>query len=413
MTMTVFTYSATDRTGKVSKGERDAENEKVLASALKQEGLLLLDARKREPLQAIRFNINVGEIMGALTPVPLSEKMFFARNLAVMIAAGLSLNRALETLSGETTNAKLKSVIVDINAAVSRGLTLADALRAHEKIFGELFVSMVEVGETTGKLTLVLKLVANQMKRDATLRKRIRGALMYPLIIVLALGGIGTLMMTYVLPTLSATIKELGVALPLSTRILIGTSDFIMRYGIWIAAVGVIVAALAWRARTIPPVARVLARYSLHLPIFGSLIRKYNTARFCRTLSYLETSGVPIVRSLQIVSHTVSNLRFREVLVEASEEVKKGVQLHTLLAKHPDVFQPLVTEMLAVGEETGKVAEMLLRLALFFEEEVADVTKNLSTIVEPVLMIAIGVIVGIFAISILQPIYSSLSTIGI
>lgn len=292
-------------------------------------------------------------------------------------------------------------------------MTFADALRAHKDIFGELFVSMVEIGEASGKLTLVLKLVANQMKRDGTLHKRVRGALMYPLIIVLALGGIGVLMMTYVIPTLSATIKELGVALPLSTRLLIGTSDFVMRYGMWTVSFGVIAVALAWRARTLPPVARFVHRYSLRLPLFGPLIRKYNTARFCRTLAYLTTAGVPIVRSLEIVSHTVSNLRFREALVEATDGVKKGVQLHTIFAKRPDVFQPVVIAMIAVGEETGKVAEMLLRLALFFEEEVADVTKNLSTIVEPLLMIVIGVIVGIFAVSILQPIYSSLQNIGI
>lgn len=410
--MTVFTYSATTRAGVVSRGERAAENEKVLAENLKQEGLLLLNAQERSAAASVA-HIDIKATVNKILPIPLSEKMFFARNLSVMIAAGLSLDRALTALADQTTNAKFKAVIADVNGAVRRGTSFADALRPHQDVFGELFVNMAEVGEATGKLALVLKLVANQIKRDGALRARVRGAMMYPAIILVALGGVGALMMIYVIPTLSATIKELGVPLPLSTRIVIGTSDFIMNQGLATLGIVAALAAVAWYVRRLEAVKTFVGRSVLKLPIFGPLVRKFNTARFCRTLAYLGTSGVPIVRSLEITSRVVSNVRFRAVIRETAEEVKKGVQIHTLLARHPDVFQPLVTEMIAVGEETGKISEMLLRLALFFEEEVAQITRNLSTIVEPLLMIVIGIIVGVFAISVLQPIYSSLGSIGV
>lgn len=408
----MLSYSATDREGKMVVGEQDAADEKALAVALRSQGLLVMEARLRAGGARARFKINIGDLIGKLHSVSLADKMFFARNLSVMVAAGLSLNRALDALGKEATSKKFKKIIAEVNTSVAKGRTFADSLREHHKVFGDLFINMVEVGEATGKLSLVLKLVANQIKRDRTLIKRVRGAMMYPAVILAALGGVGTLMMIYVIPTLSSTISDLGVSLPLTTRIIIGISEFITTYGLFVAGGAIALGALAWRAGNIPYVRRALGRWVIRMPIFGSLIRKLNTARFCRTLAYLTASGMPIIRSLEITSGVVGNSRFREVLRETAGEIQKGGQLNVLLARHPDVFQPLVTQMIAVGEETGKIGEMLLRLALFFEEEVASITKNLSTIIEPILMVFIGTLVGIFAVSMLQPIYSSLGSIA-
>lgn len=408
--MVMFTYSATDQGGKISKGEREAEDAKALAAALRKDDLLLLDAQERGARDSV-LKIDITDLTSRFLPISTAEKMFFARNLSVMVSAGLSLTRALDALEREATNKKFKGVIADTNAAVGRGVSFADALRVHREVFSDLFINMVEVGEATGKLALVLKLVANQMKRDRTLVKRVRGAMMYPAVILLVLFIIGGVMMRYVIPTLTATILDLGVPLPLSTRIIIGISNFLTAYGLATAGGIIGLIALAWRAKNAPAVRNVLGRYALKLPIFGSLMQKLNTARFCRTLAYLTASGVPIIRALEITAGVVGNSRFRDALREAAQEVQKGVQLNVLLARHPDVFPPLVTQMLAVGEETGKIGDMLLRLALFFEEEVASITKNLSTIIEPILMVVIGLIVGTFAVAMLQPIYSGLGSI--
>lgn len=410
--MTVFIYSAADQSGKVSKGEREAGDQKALAQALRAEGFLLLEAAEKKGIGAI-FRIDLGQAIARIRPITLVEKMFFSRNLSVMIAAGLPLTRGLEALAEETTNPKLRKVITDIKDSVVKGKSFADSLRQHEKIFGELVINMVEVGETTGKLTLVLKLLANQMKRDYTLRKRVWGAMAYPAIIVAALLGVGSMMMLYVVPTLAATIKELGVPLPLTTRLIIVLSEALLGYGLLIAVLLAATAVGSWRLYRTAGGKELFDRLSLKIPFFGPLVRKFNTARLCRTLAYLVTSGVPIIRSLEISSGVLSNTVFRRALVEAAVGIQRGKMLNVLLAGYPGVFPPLVTQMIAVGEETGKLSEMLLRLALFFEEEVANTTKNLSTVIEPILMIIVGAAVGFFAVSMLQPIYSSLGSIGI
>ena len=355
--------------------------------------------------------MDIGDAISRIRTVSIVEKMFFTRNLGVMIAAGLSLPRALEALAEESSNKKFKKIIRDINDAVIKGKSFAESLRTHEKVFGPLFINMIEVGEASGKLVLILKLLANQMKKDYTLRKRVRGAMMYPAVILIALSGIGTLMMVYVVPTLTETILGLGATLPLTTRLIIGISQFIVHDGLWLAVGIAALGFAAWRFLKTKYGKDFFDTWILRVPIFGALVRKYNEARFCRTLSYLLTAGVPIVRSLEITSRVLGNVQFSRAAEQASEEVQKGKELHVILAAHEAAFQPIVKQMIAVGEESGKLASMLLRLALFFEEEVADTTKNMSTIIEPILMIVIGAIVGLFAVSMLQPIYSSLGNL--
>lgn len=412
--MPLFTYSAADKVGTAVKGEREAENEKVLAQALKQEGFFLLEAKEKGTggwLGRFNVSINVSELFARLRPISIVEKMFFARNLSVMIGAGLSLTRGLNALAEESTNPKFKKIISDTNNSVVKGKSFAESLRPHENVFGPLFVNMIEVGETTGKLTLVLKLLANQMKKDYNLRKRVKGAMFYPAIIITALLGIGVLMMIYVVPTLSATIKELGVELPITTKIIIGVSDFLVNYILFALLGFVLIAFLFWRALKTARGKEIFDSLILRAPIFGTLVKKFNVARFCRTLAYLVTSGVPIVRSLEITSNVLGNTLYRSAAKEAAVDIQKGKQLNQILSAHRDIFQPLVTQMIQVGEETGKISDMLLRLALFFEEDVTSTTKNLSTVIEPILMIIIGAAVGFFAISMLQPIYGSLGNI--
>ena len=408
--MSLFAYSAAKQNGTLVSGEREAENDKALAVALKQEGLLLLRAQSADKKRNF-FKIDVNEIIARFRPVGLVERMFFARNLSVMIKAGLSLTRALEASSEESSNPKFKKIILEILNEITKGKSFADALRPHPKAFNELYVNMVEVGETSGKLTLVLRLLSNQMKKDHDLRARVKGAMMYPAIIIIAIFGIGGLMMVYVIPTLAETIKSLGTDLPLSTKIIIAISDFLQHYAI-VAVAGLVTCIVTvWRILKSKSGKNIFDRIILKIPIFGGLIQKFNLARFTRTLAYLIASGIPIVHGLEITARVLGNVKYREAVNEAAQEIQKGKQLNEILHAHPDIFHPMVVQMIKVGEESGKISDMLLRLAMFFEEDVDNTTKNLSTIIEPVLMLMIGAFVGFFAISILQPIYGSLGNI--
>lgn len=407
----MYTYTAADQKGGVTSGEREAESEKALAATLKTESLFLLEAKDKGAPSSKRFNVDIGALLSRLKPVSIPDKMFFSRNLSVMVAAGLPLVKALEVSGDQSGGDKFKSILSEVKSLVLQGKPFAEALRPHQKVFGELYVNMIEVGETTGKLVLVLKLLARQMKKDYDLRRRVRGAMTYPIIILTVLCLIGTLMMLYVVPSLAATIHDLNVELPLSTRIVIFISDFIVRRWIWLLAGVVVVGVLFWRSLKSVAGHQIFDRLVLKLPIFGSLAQKYNVARFCRMLSYLITSGVPIVKSLEITSSVLGNSLFRNAIREASTQIQEGTELHTILVKYPKLFQPMVIQMISVGEQTGKISEMMLRLAMFFEEDVNNTTKNLSTIIEPLLMVVIGIAVGFFAIAMLQPIYGSLNNI--
>lgn len=409
--MPIFVYSVAGKAGQITQGEREAENEKSLAAALKGEGFLLLDAKEKGSGRAFGFNVDIGALISKLKPISLVDKMIFARNLAVMIGAGLSLTKAIDALIEQAGSLKFKNTLIDIDNSVIQGKSFAEALRPHEKTFGELFINMVDSGEASGKLERVLQLLARQMKRDHDLKSRVKGAMMYPAIIVIALFGIGSLMMIYVVPTLAQTIKDLGVPLPLSTRIILFISDLLVNYALWVAIAILFLLFGFVRLLKTKKGKEIFDLVVLRLPVFGELIKKFNVARMARTLSYLISSGVSIVRSLEITASVLGNTRYRAVLQEAAAVIQKGKQLNEILRNHTQIFQPMVIQMIQVGEETGKISGMLLRVALFFEEDVSNTTKNLSTIIEPILMIFIGAIVGFFAVSMMQPIYGSLGNL--
>lgn len=410
--MPIYTYSAADNAGKLSNGEKEAENERVLAENLKKEGLVLLSAKeKSKTASKSLMQLDISKYLSFLGRITLLDKMFFARNLAVMVSAGLSLTKAMEALAEESANPKFKEVIRDVNSSVTKGKSFADSLRVHQKIFGDLFINMIEVGETTGKLTLVLKLTANQMKKDHDLKSRVKGAMMYPTIIIIALLLIGALMMIYVVPTLTQTITALGVALPPTTKLIIFISDLLANYALYVLAGVLALIITLFKLLKIKKVKERVHELVLKLPVFGLLIKKLNIARFCRTLAYLVMSGVSITRSLEITSSVLGNSVYQKAVFASSAEVQKGRPLNEIFKTHPKIFQPIVTQMIQVGEETGKLADLLLRLAIFFEEDVNNTTKNLSTIIEPILMVLIGGVVAFFAISMLQPIYSSLGNV--
>ncbi|MBU1177359.1 MAG: type II secretion system F family protein [Patescibacteria group bacterium] len=407
--MPSYIYIAKNKKGENQTDHAIAINKHELASILRNQGLVLISAEVAGRKKEISYYLNIIKRIKELGTISLVEKMMFSRHLSVMINAGLSLNKALQILAQQTKSPKFKKIISQVEISVSQGKTFSESLKKYPKVFSELYVNMIEVGEAGGNLSEVLNILAEQMKKNHELISRVRGAMMYPAVIVIAMFGIGILMMIMVVPKLTEVFEELKVELPLSTRAIMFISSF-LKDNIFL---GIIIAiSLFFAIKLITrnkEVRRALHGIYLHLPIFGSLIRKINSARLSRTLSSLIESGVPITKSLEVVAGTLSNIHFKETLLDATKEIQKGKKLSDSLNKYENLYTPMVIQMIGVGEETGSLSEILKNLADFYEEEIDNVTKNMSSVLEPILMVFIGVAVGFFAISMIQPMYSMMS----
>lgn len=402
--MATFSYQAKTFAGETQTGVREAKDERELAETLRRDGLLLLSAESGEA-KKVR-TLNVDDLWRGIRPISRVEKMMFARHLAVMVKSGFSLPRALEVLEKQAESRKFSRVLNDLADRVRRGEAFAESLARHPKVFSELFQNMVRVGEAGGTLEEVLRVLASQMKKDYELRSKVRGALMYPAVILSALVGVGILMMTVVVPKLSQVFADLAITLPPTTQAIISVSAFLARFWFFIP-LGIILLIFGIRSSLkFPQIKRAVDWLILKFPILGEMLKKVQVARFARTFSSLIDSGTPIVKALEISSRTLGNMYFREGLEAAAREVEHGTNLSKGLSPFGALYPPLVTQMIAVGEETGNLADILENLAEFYEEEVSNETKNLSSIIEPVLMIVIGVVVGFFAISMIQPMYS-------
>ena len=352
-----------------------------------------------------RFNIVIG------TGVKRSDIIRMAKNLSAMLSAGLSISRALSVIERQSSNRHMKKIATGLSESVKKGSSFHEALSGYPKVFPEIFVAMARAGEESGSLADSLTVVALQMERSEELIRKVRGAMIYPAIVITAVIIVGILMLIYVVPTLTSTFTSLGVEVPLATRVIVALSDFMVAH-----VVLVLVILVAFFAGGIVFIRsrfgnRIVVATALHLPVVGELVRETYTARASRTLSSLLSAGVPVLDALSITKEVVHAEAFAKVVKEAEERVRKGELLSSSFAEHTRLYPILMSDMLAVGEETGKVAEMLKQIAEFYEENVAEKTKDLSTIIEPVLMLIIGVVVGIFAVSMIAPIYSLSSAI--
>jgi len=403
-----YIYTAKSLHGEEKSGVLEAKDVHQLAGTLRQQGLILIRAELEEPPTTFQK-----KWWGALSfgGVSLTEKIFFVRNLQVMIRAGLPLPRALETLSLQAKSKKFKKAILEIREAVIKGKSFSESLANYSDIFSELFQSMVRVGEESGTLEEVLKTLSRQMERENELRSKITGAMIYPAVIILAMIGIGILMLIVVVPKLAETFTELNIELPLTTRIIIGLANFLTQKWYLVILILFILIFLFWQVIKSEKGKKIIDRLTLKIPIIAPIIKKTNTAYTSRTLSSLIKAGVPIVRSLEITSGTLGNIYYKKAVAEATEKVKKGEKLSDALKPYGNIYSPMVIQMIAVGEETGETTAILEKLADFFEEEVGNATKNLVSVIEPVLMLIIGGVVGFFAISMVQPIYSMLGSI--
>jgi len=396
--MAVFTYAAKSLSGEERNGSKEAQDKFELAKSLREEGYVLISASEKKASGSF-------QMPSIFNRVSVAERMIFARNLSVMVAAGLPLARSLEILSQESKNKKFKEVLLAVASSIKGGTNFSESLAEFPKIFSSLFIAMVASGERTGKLEEALKLVAHQLKREYDLKRKIRGAMIYPAVIIMAMLGIGILMLIYVVPTLVSTFEELNVELPITTRIVISTSDFfannlILGFSLILIFIFTVLA----MARS-PRGKRITDGVLLKIPVISGLVKKNNAARTCRTFGSLIGSGVEILEALAITHDVLQNHYYKNILNEAKRRVEKGEPVSKTFIENSKLYPSLVGEMMAIGEETGKLSEMLFRLAVFYENEVGQATKDLSTIIEPVLMIIIGVVVGFFALAMMQPLY--------
>ena len=401
----LYIYTAKTKDGQTKTNKAEAVNKGELAAVLRSQGFVLISAKAVELKQdADRFNLK--NFINQFGRIPLIEKMMFSRNLAVMIKAGLSLNQALEVLAQQTKSPKFKKIITQIGINIQQGATFSSSLAKHPNVFNDLYVNMIKIGETSGNLNEILKNLAEQMKKDHQLISRVRGAMIYPAVIIVAMIGIGILMMIMVVPKLTEVFIEMDIELPISTRIIIGLSNFLQNNLLTGFISLIVLAYIIKLSLKIKAIKKFLHRLYLILPIFGSLIKKINSARFARNFSSLIESGVPVVKSIQITAGTLSNVHYKESLLVSAQQVQKGKELSKSMSVYEHLYAPMIIQMINVGEKTGSLSDILKNLAEFYEEEIDNTTKNLSSIVEPIIMLVVGAAVGFFAVSMIQPMYS-------
>jgi len=348
----------------------------------------------------------INKFLNKFQRVPLTEKIFFIQNLQVMIKAGLSLSQALNALGRQTTNQKLKEIIIEAKTNVEKGQQLSQNLANHHKVFSEVFTAMIAAGEASGNLEGVLKQLAIQMKKDHEIISKVKGALTYPLVVLCAMVAMGLGMMIFVVPKITSIFEEMNAQLPLPTRILIGFSKFITQHGILsFLIVAVIIGGFIYFIRN-PQGKMIWHKLILKMPLAGPIIKKINLARIARTLNSLIKTDIPIVEAFRITSRVVGNLVYRERITEASEKIKSGSTITEVLSKYPELFPPVATQMIDAGEQSGSLDELLEELSDFYESDVHDTMANLSSIIEPIMILVMGVAVGAMAIAIIMPMYS-------
>ncbi len=405
--MPKFIYTAKNYQGQRKGGEIVAKDEDSVVAQLKSEGFLPTSIKK---LKDDSLEIQV-KFWDRFKSVPLKEKMVFARNLSVMVASGLPISKSLENLTIQTENKTFKLVLENIISELQGGKTLSESLAKYPNIFNELFVNMVRVGEAGGNLDEVLVIIAIQLEKEHDLISKVRGAMIYPAVIIFVMIGIGILMLTYILPQMMEVFKDMDVELPAATQFVVNMSDALRSHSI-MALIGTVLVLVGAKIFLSSFQGKKFVSYSVvRIPIIKNIIVKVNCARFARIYSSLLKSGITVIDALTIISNTLSNYYYKQALDQGIKDIQKGIALSKILARDYRLFPPLVYQIVEVGEETGKTETVLLQLAEFYEEEINQITKNMSSIIEPVLMVVIGGAVGFFAIAMLQPMYSLMENI--
>ena len=399
--MPVFAYKALDQRGKAVEGLREADSPKTLRTALRREGIFLTEVTGEKASKAASPEVNVRRFLGGR--IKADDVAVATRQLAVLVNAGIPLVDALTALVEQVDHERLKRVLSTVKQRVNEGSTLADALAAHPKVFSNLYVNMIRAGETSGALDVVLFRLADFTESQARLRAKIVGTLTYPAAMVLIGAAVMGILFTVVIPKITKIFEDTKVALPWTTKLLIGTATFVHDWwwALGLAFAGAVYGFVRW-VRTPAGKARWDV-WVLDAPIFGPLVRQVAVARFSRTLATLLKSGVPLLTAMDIVRNIVGNTRLAQVIEEARESIKEGESIAAPL-KRSGEFPPLVYHMVAIGERSGELEDMLGNVANAYDAQVETRVAALTSLLEPIMIVVMGVAVAFIVFSILMPI---------
>ncbi len=406
--MPTYVAIGRDTSGTQRKERISAETPNEARNLLKDQGLYVMDLKEEAG-----FNIDLESIKTSMTKVTVKDKAIFSRQFAALVNAGVALVRGLGVLADDCSNPKLKKALLAINADVQQGTNLSDAMRKHPACFDNLYVALIQAGEVGGVLDEVLNRLAKLLEDLARLQNQIKSAMAYPVTVGFLAVIIFVAMTVFLLPIFADMFEQLDAELPLFTQVMMMISRFLRQPLNWVFMIAAISAAgFAYRRyyATLNG-RRVIDRLSLKMPLFGDLIQKTATARFCRTFGSLSKSGVPILTSLEIVRDTAGNQVIAEAVDEARKEVQSGGMISLALQKH-SVFPTMAIQMISIGEETGELDAMLMKVADFYEDEVEQAVKALTSVMEPIMIIVLGGMVGSILVSMYLPMFKIMDSIG-
>ncbi|HLM85937.1 MAG TPA: type II secretion system F family protein [Solirubrobacteraceae bacterium] len=395
--MSTYVFKAIDLAGGKARGEVEAESKQAVADQLKQRGLIVLDIADKHSSRQIE--------LAFMKRVKANDLAIFSRQLSTMISSGMSILRALYVLEEQTESKFLTETIVAVRKDVEAGLSLSDSMARHPKVFSPLFVSMTQAGELGGVLEDALLRVANQLQKDAALRRQIKSAMVYPCLVIFFAVGVMMALVAFLVPVFEGVFKEFGGELPAPTQFSVLLSKIVTGYW-WLLFLGtaaVIVAFVKWKKTTWGR--KQWDHFRLHVPMkIGSIVQQIAVARWSRTLASLTAAGVPLLQALEITGRTGGNVAVEEAMDGVIASVKRGGTIAAPLAQAP-IFPAMVTHMVGVGEETGALDSMLDRVAEFYEEQVEASVKALTSILEPIMIVVIGSMVGFIVISMYLPLF--------
>jgi type IV pilus assembly protein PilC len=396
--MALYTYRALDKQGEIVQDKTEGSGTMAVAHELRQQGLLVIDVKEQSVAQK--------DILAPFKGIRLSDLVVFSRQLATMINAGLPIVRSLYVLSEQTENPKLKDVVVAVRKDVEAGSSLSEALEKHPRVFSRLYTEMVKAGEIGGILDGVLLRLADQLERDQDLRRKIRSALTYPIVVLILAILAASFMLIFIVPVFAKLFQDLGGTLPLPTRICMLISAILTSlWGVLVYAGMALAVVLFLRWKKSESGRKVWRRAVLRIPAkIGDVVKKATLARFARTLATLSAAGVPILQSIEITATSSGNWVVEKALLKSRDVIREGIPIYKPLETEP-VFPPMVTRMIAVGEETGDIDGMLTKIAEFYESEVDAAVKALTSIIEPLMIIVVGSIVGGIVISMYLPMF--------
>jgi type IV pilus assembly protein PilC len=401
--MSTYVFKAMDLAGAKAKGEVEAESKQAVSDQLKARGLIVLEIADKHASK----EINLAFMQG----VKATELAVFSRQLATMISSGMSILRALYVLEEQTQSKFLKETIVAVRKDVEAGLPLSDAMERHPKVFSPLFVSMTRAGETGGVLEGSLLRVADQLESDASLRRQIKAAMIYPTLVLVFAGGVLMALVAFLVPVFEGVFKQFGGELPAITKVSVAMSHFVTKdWWLMIVMTGaVVVSFLKWKSSSWGR--PQWDRFRLRIPMkIGTIVQEVAVARWSRTLASLTAAGVPLLQALEITGKTGGNVVVEEAMDGVIASVKRGGTISAPLAQ-TSIFPTMVSHMVGVGEETGALDSMLDKIADFFEDRVAASVKALTSILEPIMIIVIGAVVGFIVISMYMPLFTVYNSI--